>query len=243
MDALAQSQPSRRARRRSGRGLWLFPIVLPLFVIALAVTFIAHVLWPRWPRATEAVDAPTLPVSIGEVTFNVPPAAIRVAAQRRPGTQERLDLVFQWPSLAPPVSQRPLPPAVDAAPSSIDRIFVTIVPAGDTLAPVVRLRTIYPRYLAGEPDPAGGGLVALAFRPGSPYHGEDLIYDFAQPERFFLRCSRPGGGRVPGMCLAERRIGNADITLRFPRDWLEDWQAVAAGLERLLRSLRPPPAQ
>ncbi len=27
-----------------------------------------------------------------------------------------------------------------------------------------------------------------------------------------------------GTCLLERRIGNADITIRFPRDWLGDWQ-------------------
>jgi hypothetical protein len=28
--------------------------------------------------------------------------------------------------------------------------------------------------------------------------------------------------------------------VRFPRDWLSDWRAVDAGIERLLESLRPP---
>jgi len=39
--------------------------------------------------------------SFSGVAFNVPPAAIRIAAQRQPGTQERIDLVYLWPSLAP----------------------------------------------------------------------------------------------------------------------------------------------
>jgi hypothetical protein len=39
--------------------------------------------------------------------------------------------------------------------------------------------------------------------------------------------------------LLERRIGNADVTLRFPRDWLSDWKSVAAGIDRLMARLHP----
>jgi hypothetical protein len=42
-----------------------------------------------------------------------------------------------------------------------------------------------------------------------------------------------------GSCLLERRIGNADITVRFPRDWLSDWKSVAAGIDRLMARLHP----
>ena len=42
------------------------------------------------------------------------------------------------------------------------------------------------------------------------------------------------------MCLLERRIGAADIIFRFPRDWLVQWQDLAAKLDRLIASLRPP---
>ena len=42
-----------------------------------------------------------------------------------------------------------------------------------------------------------------------------------------------------GVCLLERRIGNADITFRFPRDWLPDWQNVAGGIDRLIARLHP----
>ena len=41
---------------------------------------------------------------------------------------------------------------------------------------------------------------------------------------------------------AARRIGEADVTVRFLRDWLGDWRPVAANIERLIVKLRPPGA-
>ena len=79
--------------------------ILALLVpAAAALAFVASALWPRWPEPPLAADAPALPIVVGGVSFNVPPQAIRVAIQRRPGTQERIDLVYLWPSLAPPAS-------------------------------------------------------------------------------------------------------------------------------------------
>jgi hypothetical protein len=45
---------------------------------------------------------------------------------------------------------------------------------------------------------------------------------------------------VPGTCHYERRIERADVAVRFPRDWLDDWRMVAGTLDRLITSLRPP---
>ena len=42
------------------------------------------------------------------------------------------------------------------------------------------------------------------------------------------------------MCLYVRRIGEADVTVRFLRDWLSDWRTVAGNIERLMTKLRPP---
>jgi hypothetical protein len=41
------------------------------------------------------------------------------------------------------------------------------------------------------------------------------------------------------MCLLERRLGAADIIVRFPRDWLFQWQDLSEGVDRLIASLRP----
>jgi hypothetical protein len=99
-------------------------------------------------------------------------------------------------------------------------------------------RTLYPRYAAAEPVPGPGGLTLLAFRDGTPYQGEDLIYD-AGAAAFRVRCSRNRAGPTPGICLYERRIDAAEIVVRFPRDWLGDWHRVAGALDRLIASVRP----
>jgi hypothetical protein len=230
-----------RQRRQHGRLLAL-PLAVVGAAVAAATGFILHVLWPGWQGPPLGPDAPALPVTVAGVAFNVPPAAIRVPVQRQPGAHERIDLAFLWPSLQPP-DAGPLPnvptkgmPKVH----SFERVFVTIAAARESLAPAERVKTIYPRYVESEPSAGPEGLAVLAFRHGTPYQGEDLIYDAAAPENFLVRCSRNGAGPTPGMCLYVRRIGDADVTVRFLRDWLSDWRPVAGNIERLLTKLRPP---
>jgi len=235
-----RSAPRGHSRRRGG--VLALPLVVLLGLVVGAISFIAYLLWPRWPDAPVALDAPALPITVAGVAFNVPPAAMRVPVQRRPGVHERIDLAFLWPSLAPPDATAPTKPAPATPPApraARERLFVTIAIAGDTLAPAERVRIIYPRYVAAQPVAAADGLAVLAFRDGTPYQGEDLIYDAAAPERFLVRCSRNGAGPTPGTCLYSRRIGGADIVVRFPRDWLGDWKLISDGIERLITSLRP----
>jgi hypothetical protein len=221
----------RRARRSAtGNRLGLTVLVLALLGAA-ALAFVVCALWPRWPDAPAAADAPALPITVKGVLFNVPPQAMRVAVQRRAGAQDRIDLVFVWPSLAPPEA---------AAPAQLgdgDRVFVTIATA-TALPPLERLRNIYPRYVAAEPAPGPPGLSLFAFRDGTPYQGEDLAFDPDRPEKFLARCSRSANPLTPATCLDERRIGDADITVRFPRDWLKDWRTVEAGIDQLIAGLQ-----
>jgi hypothetical protein len=231
-----------RGSRPAGHDVPALPLLILIVLIFAAVAYIVYVLWPRWPDIP-APDAPELPVTIGGVAFNVPTAAIRMPVQRRPGAHERIDLACLWPSLKPPdPTARPAAPTSDLplTPSNmLDRIFVTIAVAGDTLAPDERVRTIYPRYASEAPVSGPAGLAILPFREGTPYQGEDLIYDAATPDNFMVRCTRAGAGPTPGICLYERRIDAADLVVRFPRDLLGDWQAIAANLDRLIASLRP----
>jgi hypothetical protein len=238
------SRGSRGRSRRTARGLLMLPIAIFFGVTLVAASYVAYVLWPRWPGPPISADAPSMPIVVAGVTFNVPPAAIRVRVQRRPGVQERVDLAFLWPSLTPPESAATAASggsaaAAAAAAKALDRVFVTLAGSEGRLPPVERMQTIYPRYLADSPAPGPNGLVMLAFRSETPYQGEDLLYPADTPERFLLRCTRPGAGPTPGTCLYERRIGAADVTVRFPREWLNDWVAVAAGIDRLIENLRP----
>jgi hypothetical protein len=223
-------------------------LLLALAVLAVlmagAITFVSYVLWPTWPKSAVSLDAPAVPVTVAGVLFNVPPAAIRAAVQRQPGAHERIDLMFLWPSLAPPAADGKIAAKVSVTdengaeilPRPDDRLFVTIAGLGAVLAPVVRLRTIYPRYIEAQATAGPDGLAIVPFRAGTPYEGEDLVYLTEKPEQFFALCSRPLRS-LPGTCIQERSLDTAELTLRFSRQWLQDWRKTAAGFDRLVAQL------
>ena len=241
-----QAAIPRHRRWRGSRGLWL-AIAIVVVLMAAAGTFVSYILWPTWPKSGIALDAPAIPVTVAGALFNVPPAAIRAAVQRHPGAHERIDLVFLWPSLAPPTAdgqaaaKTSIADDGDAAPvpRTDDRVFVTIAGLGAVLPPLVRLRTIYPRYIEAQAAAGPDGLAIVPFRAGTPYEGEDLIYLAEKPEEFFALCSRPLRA-LPGTCIQERSLDAAEITLRFSREWLRDWRNTAAGFDRLVAQLHAP---
>ncbi len=225
------------ARRRDRRNILWLPIALFVAGVIVAASWVTYVLWPRWPAADTTLDAPSLPVTVNGVNFNIPPAAIRNKVQRKAGTQERIDLVFLWPSLTPP--DPAVKPAALPSHRAIDRVFLTLASQGNALPPIERFNTIYPRYLDTSIATTPDGLTVRPFRDGSPYQGEDMLYDDRAPGRFMVRCTRDGAASGPaGMCLYERRIEQVDVTARFPRGWLSDWQSVSAGLDGLMKRLR-----
>jgi hypothetical protein len=174
-------------------------------------------------------------VSIGGTLFNVPTAAIRMKIQRHSGSQERIDLSFAFPSLERPDGIKHVTAdAVEEAMQPIDRIFLSIAAHHDSLAPDMRVRTIYPRYLEQGSAPGQDGLAMRVFRDNTPYGGEELF--FANSPNLSARCTRDAA--TPGMCLSERRIDGADLTFRFPRSWLAQWREVANAMDRLTLQLR-----
>jgi hypothetical protein len=213
--------------RRGGMVVLLASIFASATIIAVAS--IAYLLQPRWPETPASTDAPALPIVVAGVVFNVPPATIRIPMQRRAGPQERIDLAYSWPDLTPPDG---------SAAASTPRLFVTIETAQPTLPPAERLKNIYPRYadIPAAADPEG--LTIASFRDGTPYQGEDVIYESSAPDRFLVRCSRARGLTL-ATCLYERAVGAAAVTFRFPRDWLSDWRAVEDGIDRLVERWRP----
>jgi hypothetical protein len=235
----------RRNTRHTRCGVLMLPFALLALLVLGAGIFVSFVLWPSWPSRPIALNAPAIPITIANVLFDVPPAAIRAAVQRHPGPHERADLVFMWPSLVPP---QPDAKGADQALTEGDgtatpadtsqRLFVTIAGLGAVLPPTERLRSIYPRYIEAQATAGPDGLAILPFRAGTPYQGEDLVYLATNPEQFFARCSRDAGA-VRGTCLHERLMDAAQVTLRFPRAWLDDWRSVAAGIDRLMAQLHP----
>jgi hypothetical protein len=225
------AQPRRRGLRRRGRNPLLAPLALFAAAAVIAGVYIAYVLWPRWPDAPVAIGAPSLPIMVAGVTFNIEPAAIRAAVQRRPGVQERVDLDYLWPSLTAPDTAAK--PSVGTPINPNQRLFVTIQSGDGTLPLMERVQDIYARYLVPAPTAGPDGLTLRGFRDGTPYQGEELVFESRAPTHFLARCTLHGVANS-GTCLLERRIGAADMTFRFPRDWLTDWRSVAASIDRLI---------
>jgi hypothetical protein len=228
---------ARRPRsRRHGHNPLIAPLALFTAVAVIATGYVAYVLWPRWPDAPVAVGAPSLPIMVGGIAFNIEPAAIRAKVQRRPGSQERVDLDYLWPSLKPP--DRAAKPSAGAPINPNQRLFVTIQSAEGILPLIERVENIYARYLVPAPTPGPDGLTLRGFRTGTPYRDEELVFDSQTPLHFLARCTLHGIGNS-GTCLLERRVAGADLTFRFPRDWIGNWRNVAAGIDRLIARLHP----
>ncbi len=135
----SRSQPRAAAREeRRARRVLTLPFALVVLLVAAAAAVVSYLLWPTWPSTPTALDAPAIPITVAGVLFDVPPAAIRAKVQRHPGQQERIDLVFEWPSLTPPQPDdrptgKPLNPenaAAAAAATAAKRLFVTIAALG-----------------------------------------------------------------------------------------------------------------
>jgi hypothetical protein len=236
-----------KARRRKALiPVFTWPFACLVLAVAAAAAFISDVLWPSWPSVPVALDAPPIPITVAGALFEIPPAAIREAVQRHPGQHERIDLAFSWPALTPAAKARLRDNAPLTAENALaaasqaenDRLFVTIAGLAGVLPPLERLRTIYPRYVAAQAGAGPDGLAILPFRGGTPYEAEDLVYAANNPEQFFARCTRQVGA-IAGTCISERALDGAQISVRFPRDWLNDWRNVAAGFNRLVAQLHP----
>jgi hypothetical protein len=232
---MSRSASLARARRQ-GTGFGLAAGLFALAAIGVgALGYVAVLLlWPAWPGAADGVAAPpSLPITVGGVVFNVPPAAIRNPALRVPGAQARLDMAFQWPDFAPPPAGTKPQLSDELKPNYL---FVTVTGPQGRLPLMERIRTIYPRYIESTAFSGPDGLTGVAFRDGTPYQGEDLMIDAEHPERFTARCTRPSGP-MTGACLLERRVGEAEVTLRFPREWLAEWRTVLERADALLARL------
>ena len=60
-----------RRRRQAGRSPLAAPLVLLAAAALAAAAYVAYVLWPRWPQAPVTLDAPSLPIVVAGVAFNI----------------------------------------------------------------------------------------------------------------------------------------------------------------------------
>ena len=187
---------------------WL-PFIVVAAVAFLAFVYIAYVLWPRWPGPPVGPDAPSLPITVARRRLQR--AARRdprqdAAPGRRAGARRsRLPVAVARAAATRP---RTAATAGTTRRKVTERIFVTIAGSDGTLPPDERLKTIYPRYVATGPRSARAACRCARSASGTPYQGEDLIYDADAPERFLLRCTQTVAGRRRAPACTSGGIGD-----------------------------------
>jgi hypothetical protein len=133
-----------------------------------------------------------------------------------------------WPELAA------------AAPGNTAEVHITIGPASPTTDPRAQFATLA-RFLMPGAWTNPGGLVARSFKKGSPFDAEELFMSLPDGASFFARCTADLARTwLDEGCRTVLKHGPFDITLRFPREALTEWNALSDGVRALVDSFRKP---
>ena len=173
------------------------------------------------------------------VAFNVPPAAIRFKMQRRPARRRASISASCGRRWSRPTRPLPTVPTRHAAPQ----------PPTGCSSPSPQRRHAAARRAArrrsiramSRPTPVAGpdGLAVLRVPQRHALSGRGPDLRPAAPERFLVRCTATAPAPRRASACTSGGSASADVTVRFPREWLDDWRAVADGIERLIGTLRP----
>ena len=118
-------------------------------------------------------------------------------------------------------------------------VFIGLKPADPALDPDERTARLYQRFLDENSWSHPGGLVARAFVDGSPFEGDELFYVEPEGREFAARCRRPDPARqTPNTCIADFRLGDLDVELRFAASLLSQWSALKEGARGLIEAAK-----
>jgi hypothetical protein len=226
--AFPQSSPGAR-RGRPVRAVETTTVLLPradrLVWIMLALLMLAGggglalgVWWMRQPVIEPAV----IEMRIGQRLMAIPPAYLgpRAAENGREVGMARFRVT--WPDMA-------AAPLGDKA-----EVHLTLRPADPTTDPQAQFAKLA-RFLTGGAWSNPGGLVARSFKKGSPFEADELYMSLPDGKDFFARCTAEvGPHRMDEGCRTVIKHQELDIILRFPREALTEWQALADGAKALV---------
>ena len=197
--------------------------------ILLAAVFTGGVVYALRPQ--QAPAARTALVRIGDEWLAPPLALMGPAPEEVHHEVGLLRLRLAWPSLGP-------------AQGTAD-VHVTIAAADPQFDPTDQLKT-WSRFLSPTAWSNPGGLMARNFRKATPFENDELYLALPDGKTFAALCPQtrptpiPGGAstQIEEPCRATLRHGAFDISLRFPREALTDWEKLTNGVRGLVTSLR-----
>ncbi len=149
------------------------------------------------------------------------------------------ELVAFFPDFAPAGGFADVAAATDLDDRFARLVFIGLKPADPALDPAERTARLYQRFLDDNSWSHPGGLVARAFVDDSPFEGDELFYVAPEGRDFAARCRRPDPARkTPNTCIAEFRLGDLDVELRFAASLLSQWSALKEGARGLIEAAR-----
>lgn len=210
-----------------------------LLVYAFGATLVAGSGALGWYITQRANQNRTLVVSaIGDVTLAYAPAYARFGGGRSGGRFETLELAATFPDFRPAGdSATPLSEADGSGKNAL--VFFTFARADRKMDPTDLVALLYARFLEPGVEETEDGLIKRMFQDSSPYQGEDLYFAPPEGRTFAARCTRPTkpSDGLPETCLAVFREGGLDISIRFGRPLLAQWERLAPGARALAQTM------
>ena len=204
-------------------------VALVAFVVALAVVGAGAIVTRRLAAPASRFAA----VTVGAERLKL------ASAYLRPSGAGAAEFVAFFPDFTPAGGFSDVAAATDLDDRFARLVFIALKPADSALDPAERTARLYQRFLDENSWSHPGGLVARAFVDGSPFEGDELFYVAPEGRDFAARCRRPDPARkTPNTCIADFRLGDLDVELRFAASLLSQWSALKEGARGLIEAAR-----
>jgi hypothetical protein len=207
-------------------------------IVGLGLVALAGALDILAPRLLQRSPTRPVAISLGAERLALAGAYLRPDS-RQGGAMDVLQLAAFFPEFSPAAETGDVDAHTDLGERLARTVFLTARPADPSLDPTERPARLYQRFLDENSWSHPGGLVARAFVDGSPFEGDELYYVAPDGREFAARCRRPDPARkTPNTCIADLRLGDLDIEMRFSAALLAQWESLKAGARGLIESAR-----
>ena len=233
VNSRAQKSPGKKSANRAILTLSVIVIVMSgrFLTLTIAVLAIAGGIGAGFWQFAHRAQAPAntlVEAQIGTANLLYPHAYARFGAGRTGGMLDQLELAAHFPDFVPVPANAP-------ATATDSTLFLSLAPADTMVSPDERMSKLYARFLEPDVWSDEGGLLMRRFRAASPYDREELYFAPPDGRAFSARCPRPAQppDGLPDSCLATFRHGSLDVSLRFARALIPQWERLADGTRAL----------
>ncbi len=201
---------------------------------ALAGAAYAGFAWLRDAREQPHVVEAT----VGQAKLAILSRFLRPSS-RHAGPTPALEAAVFFPGFAPAGDFDDVTAKTDLDRRLAATVFIVVRPPDPGLDPADRTARLYERFLEDDAWSHPGGLIARAFADDSPFRGDELYFTAPEGREFAARCRKPDPtAKTPNTCLAEMRMGDVDVEIRFAAALLSEWRALCDGARGFIASAR-----